>query len=75
MIKVKDAAGLYRDEKSGAIVSSCDKDYVEHLKKRTKLQKKAQEELALKDDINNLKNELREIKDLVLALVQNKNGK
>lgn len=65
MIPVEGHKGLYRDEKSNAIVNCNDYEYQEYLKvKNTSLEEKT--------EIENLKTELTEIKSLLAKLLENK---
>jgi hypothetical protein len=68
-IKVKDHLNLYRDPKSNAIINSNMKEYQNYM-----TMKKAKEEESLKiqnieDDLNLLKNDITEIKNLLRNLI------
>jgi len=64
-IKVKDSGSLYRDTESGAILNCSDGEYESYLKlKERKLQEVSDLETQ-KKDIDNLKNEINEVKDLL----------
>ena len=65
MIPVEGHKGLYRDEKSNAIVNCNDYEYEEYLKIKNL-------SLDEKDEIQNLKTELSEIKLLLAKLIENK---
>jgi acyl-CoA hydrolase len=65
MIPVKGYRGLYRDEKSNAILNCNDYEYQEYLKAKNST-------LDEKSEIKNLKNELTEIKSLLAKLLENK---
>jgi acyl-CoA hydrolase len=65
MIPVEGHKGLYRDEKSNAIVNCNDYEYQEYLRVKTS-------SLDEKTEIQNLKNELSEIKSLLTKLLENK---
>jgi hypothetical protein len=65
MIPVEGHKGLYRDEKSNAIVNCNDYEYQEYLKVKNS-------SLDEKTEIENLKTELTEIKLLLSKLLENK---
>jgi hypothetical protein len=65
MIPVEGHKGLYRDEKSNAIVNCNDYDYQEYLRVKNST-------LNEKNEIENLKTELTEIKLLLAKLLENK---
>ena len=65
MIPVEGHKGLYRDEKSNAIVNCNDYEYQEYLRVKNST-------LDEKDEIQNLKTELSEIKLLLAKLIENK---
>lgn len=64
MIPVEGHKGLYRDENTNAIVNCNDYQYQEYLKLKN-------ESLSEKQEIENLKNELDEIKSLLKKLINN----
>jgi len=65
MIPVEGHKGLYRDEKSNAIVNCNDYEYQEYLRAKNS-------SLDEKGEIENLKTELSEIKSLLTKLLENK---
>jgi hypothetical protein len=65
MIPVEGHRGLYRDEKSNAIVNCNDYEYQEYLRAKNS-------SLDEKSEIENLKTELTEIKLLLSKLLENK---
>lgn len=65
MIPVKGHNGLYRDENTNAIINLNDNGYFEYIKSKNKL-------LENQKRLDNLENELSEIKNLLLQLVKNK---
>ena len=65
MIPVEGHKGLYRDEKSNAIVNCNDYEYQEYLKTKNSM-------IDEKNEIKNLKTELNEIKSLLTKLLENK---
>ena len=62
MIPVEGHKHLYRDEKSGAIVSSASQGYLQYKKMRE--QRKYQE-----NEINRLREEIDELKSLISGLI------
>lgn len=65
MIPVEGHKGLFRDEKSNAIVNCNDYEYQEYLKVKNS-------SLDEKNEIENLKTELSEIKLLLTKFLENK---
>ena len=65
MIPVEGHRALYRDEKSNAIVNCNDYEYQEYLRAKNL-------SLDEKNEIENLKTELTEIKSLLSKLLENK---
>ena len=65
MIPVEGHKGLYRDEKSNAIVNCNDYEYQEYLRSKNST-------LDEKTEIQNLKSELNDIKLLLTKLLENK---
>ncbi len=67
MIPVEGHKGLFRDEKSNAIINCNDYEYEEYLKlKRSKLNEKS--------EIEQLKNDISEIKDALAIIIQKINN-
>jgi hypothetical protein len=64
MIPVEGHKGLYRDETTNAIVNCNDYQYQEYIKLKN-------ESLSEKEEIENLKNELSEVKKLLKDLINN----
>tara|TARA_B000000557_G_scaffold254011_1_gene243677 strand:+ start:210 stop:416 length:207 start_codon:yes stop_codon:yes gene_type:complete len=67
MIKVEGHSHLYRDETSGAIINCDDSGYDQYIKCLN--YRKNQ-----KEELNNMKKELDEIKSLLKILVEGKNN-
>lgn len=65
MIPVKGYDGLYRDEKSSAIINANKNKYDEYIKNKDNLIKE-------KERLTNVENELKEIKSLLYELIKNK---
>jgi hypothetical protein len=64
-VKVKDSGSLYRDEESGAIINCSDSEYNNYLDLKNKRITEIQDLESQKKDIDNLKNEINEVKDLL----------
>tara|TARA_Y100001970_G_scaffold279267_1_gene386287 strand:+ start:1135 stop:1368 length:234 start_codon:yes stop_codon:yes gene_type:complete len=73
-IPVEGKFGLYRDEDSTAIVNRDKKAYLEYMKRKQAMKNKNHELDQMKEDLNNVKGELGEIKDLLSTLVQKLNN-
>jgi hypothetical protein len=65
MIPVEGHKGLYRDEKSNAIINCNDYEYQEYMRAKNST-------LNEKNEIENIKSELSEIKFLLAKLLENK---
>lgn len=65
MIPVEGHKNLYRDEKTGAIINCDENEYRQYI--ALKKQKNSQ-----KSEIENLKNEISEIKNLLYTLINEK---
>ena len=70
LTKVKENKNLYRDERTGAIINNDEKSYQNYIIQRQKL--KDQNELMVnnRQDIDNLKKDITEIKDLLQVIVK-----
>jgi hypothetical protein len=64
MIRVEGEKNLYRDTSSGAIINTDEYEYSQYIKQRERRNKEKQEILELK-------NELSEIKTLLVQLLKN----
>lgn len=69
-IKVKDHDSLLRDPKTGAIVNANKGEFLKHVEARRKMHRIE----TVVDDINNLKDEIFEIKALLRELIKNANN-
>lgn len=65
MIPVEGHNGLYRDEKSNAIINMDDKAYNEYLNSKNKL-------IEDRNRLSQLEDEIQEIKQLLIKLLENK---
>ena len=70
-VKVKDSTSLYRDTDSGAIINCSDTEYDSYITLKQQKLKELVDLETQKKDIDNLKNEITEIKGL-LSQVLNK---
>ena len=68
-LKVRGHSGLVRDISSGAIVNTNRTEYEEYMARVRLAEERDQLISQHTDEINNMKNELREIKDLLIKLV------
>jgi hypothetical protein len=66
MIPVKGHNGLYRDQKTNAIVNNNDNEYNEYIKLK-------QSTINERSEIDAIKNEISEIKSLLIDLLNKKN--
>ena len=74
LIPVEGKSGFYRDPESTAIIN-CDKKAYSDYMKRKKISKAKSIELnKMKEDLDNVKGELGEIKGLLSTLVQKLNN-
>ena len=71
-LKVEGHTHLIRDLKSQAIINTDSNAYARYMARKTKQQKKDDQLRDVVRDVNELKNEMREIKNL---LVEMKNGR
>ena len=74
LIPVEGKSGFYRDPDSTAVIN-CDKKAYSDYMKRKKISKAKSNELnKMKEDLDNVKGELGEIKGLLSTLVQKLNN-
>ena len=73
-IPVEGKIGLYRDTDSTAIINRDKKAYLDYMKRKKIAKAKNSELDKMKEDINNVKDELGEIKGLLSTLVQKLNN-
>ena len=69
-IKVKDHQNLMRDPLSNGILNDNKSDYDEYVARREAANKAKQSETNMKEDLDNLKGEINEIKSLLKELVR-----
>ena len=73
-IPVEGRSGLYRDSESTAIVNRDKKAYLDYMKRKKIAENKNLELNKMKEDLDNVKGELGEIKGLLSTLVQKLNN-
>ena len=73
-IPVEGKIGLYRDSDSTAIINRDKKAYWDYMKRKKIAEAKNSELDQMKEDLDNVKGELGEIKDLLSTLVQKLNN-
>ena len=71
---VEGSSSLYRDTESTAIINRDKKAYLAYMKRKKDAESKNVELDQMKEDLNNVKGELGEIKDLLSTLVQKLNN-
>ena len=71
-LKVEGHASLVRDPSTGAIINNNRNEYEVYLATRRKAEAREAEISQHTEEINNIKNELQEIKGLLLQLLTNK---
>ena len=69
-VKVKDHKDLVRDPVSNGIVNTNKSEYDEYIARRDAAEKAKESELTMKEDLDNLKGEINEIKSLLKELVR-----
>ena len=74
LIPVEGKIGLYRDSDSTAIINRDKKAYLDYMKRKKIAEEKNSELGKMKEDLNNVKGELGEIKGLLSTLVQKLNN-
>ena len=68
-VKVKDHQNLLRDPYSNGIINTNKSEYDEYIARRNAAEKAKESELTMKEDLDNLKGEINEIKSLLKELV------
>ena len=67
-VKVKDHQNLLRDPFSNGIINTNKSEYDEYIARRNAAEKAKESELTMKEDLDNLKGEINEIKSLLKEL-------
>ena len=73
-IPVEGKSGFYRDSESTAIINKDKKAYLAYMQRKKDAENKNLELNKMKEDLDNVKGELGEIKDLLSTLVQKLNN-
>jgi phosphoribosyl-AMP cyclohydrolase len=68
-VKIENANGLVRDMSSGAVLNTNQTDYENYLNRKRQSELSKEQTSKQVEEINNLKNELSEIKQMLLALM------
>ena len=74
LIPVEGKSGFYRDPESTAIINCDKKAYSDYMKRKKITKAKSNELNKMKEDLDNVKGELGEIKGLLSTLVQKLNN-
>jgi len=69
-VKVKDHENLVRDPFSNGIINTNRGEYEEYIARRDAANKAKESEVGMKEDLDNLKGEINEIKSLLKELVR-----
>lgn len=69
LIPVEGRPNLYRDKNSGAIINTDNNAYQQHLKHMQKTKNEQIKMETLESDVNSIKNEISELKSLVIQLL------
>ena len=73
-IPVEGKLGLYRDSDSSAIINRDKRAYLDYMQRKKVAENKNSELNKMKEDLDNVKGELGEIKGLLSTLVQKLNN-
>ena len=71
-VKVEGHNGLVRDMSTGAIINTNRTEYEEYMARKRMAEQREMEISKHSEDINILKNEMQEIKSMILQLLQKK---
>ena len=74
LIPVEGKSGFYRDPESTAVIYCDKKAYSDYMKRKKITKAKSNELNKMKEDLDNVKGELGEIKGLLSTLVQKLNN-
>ena len=74
LIPVEGKSGFYRDPESTAIINCDKKAYSDYMKRKKITKAKSNELNKMKEDLDNVKGEIGEIKGLLSTLVQKLNN-
>ena len=73
-VPVEGKLGLYRDSDSSAIINRDKRAYLDYMQRKKAAENKNNELNKMKEDLDNVKGELGEIKNLLSTLVQKLNN-
>ena len=73
-IPVEGKSGFYRDSESTAIINKDKKAYAAYMERKKVVEDKNSELNQMKEDLDNVKNELGDIKGLLSTIVQKLNN-
>ena len=73
-VPVEGKSGLYRDSDSSAIINRDKRAYLDYMQRKKVAENKNSELNKMKEDLDNVKGELGEIKGLLSTLVQKLNN-
>lgn len=73
-VQIEGKQGLVRDISSGAILNTNRTDYENYLTKKRQAAEQKDQLVKQREDIDNIKNELADIKDLLKTLIRESNG-
>ena len=73
-IPVEGRSGFYRDSDSTAIINKDKKAYIAYMERKKVVENKNSELNQMKEDLDNVKNELGDIKGLLSTIVQKLNN-
>lgn len=68
-VKIENKDGLIRDMSSGAVLNTNRTDYENYLNRKRQAELAKEQAAKQADEINNLKNEISEIKQMLIALM------
>lgn len=69
IVQIENKDGLVRDISTGAVLNTNKTEYENYLAKRQQAQLNKSEKLKQQEELNNLKNEISEIKQMLFALI------
>jgi len=73
-VPVEGFSGLYRDSNSKAIVNRDRSAYENYIERRDALERKNREFEQMKEDLDNVKGDITDIKDMLSVIVQKLNS-
>ncbi len=73
-VPVEGMSGLYRDTESTAIVNRNNREYEAYMARKKAVQNEKYELTKMKEDLDNVKDEMGEIKSLLVSLNQKLNN-